>query len=174
MAQTVSPKVPVDTEVVRIKQLTSLQWRRLKQLQGPLNVLYLRLRYGSADTRVLLAYSEGALVHAEWIVPARKISGRYPFVSTGSYAIISCLTLPACRGLGIYPSQIQRVVDSEISTRTYYIWTTSSNEPSLKGIFKAGGTKFTDIVQTKWFWGCISKVEILSSECAAIHRTQLD
>jgi hypothetical protein len=159
MAQTVSPKVSVDTEVVRIKHLTSLQWRHLKQLQGLLNVLYLRLRYGSADTRVLLAYSESALVHAEWIVPARKIRGRYPFVSTGSYAIISCLTSPRFRGLRIYPSQIQRVVKSSIATEEFWIWSASDNVASLKGIRKAGGAKVAELVQKKWFWGCMSRIE---------------
>ena len=157
-AQTVCPKVPVDTEIVRIKHLTALQWYRLKRLQGQLNVLYLRLRYGSAETRVLLAYSEGTLVHVEWIVPARKIRGRYPFVSGGSYAIISCLTLPTFRGLGIYPSQIQRVVKSSIATEKFWIWSACSNAASLRGICKAGAEKVGRFIHKKWLYGTISSV----------------
>jgi len=157
----VSPKVKVDTKLLRMDKVTPLQWGELKQLQGQFDVLYLRLRYGAPNTYILLAYVEETLAHVEWIVPANRIKSRYSFVSEGSYSIISCLTAPRFRGLGIYPSQIQKVVRSDIPAKTFWIWTPVNNIPSLKGIHKAGGTKVAQLVQKKWFWGCISHIEYL-------------
>lgn len=151
-------KVKVDTKLLRINDLTHRQWKQLKQLQGRLAVSYLKLRYGSPNTYILLAYVGEALTHVEWIVPASRIKSRYHFVSEDSYSIISCLTAPRFRGLGIYPSQIQKVVQS-IRAKMFWIWTVSTNTSSLEGIRKAGGMKAGELVQKKWFWGYISHIE---------------
>jgi len=155
----IEPKVEVETKLLPLGAVTREHWRQVGQLQGRLAVSYLKFRYGSANTYVLLAYFGEELVHAEWIVPAEKIKGRYPFVADGSYSIISCLTLQSFRGLGIYPSQIQKVVKSNIQAETFWIWTASTNAQSLKGIGKAGGIKVGEFVQKKWLWGCISHIE---------------
>ena len=152
----VSPMVKLDTRILPIKVLTNKDWKQIKELQGRLGTIYLKWKYGSPETYVLLAYVDKALAHIEWIVPANKIRVRYPFVTEGSYSVISCLTLPRFRGLGIYPSQIQKVVESDIPAKMFWIWTPSTNTPSLKGICKAGGIKVAELVQEKWFWGCKS------------------
>jgi len=144
-----SPKVKVDTKVLQMDKVTPLQWRELKQLQGQFGVLYLRFRYGSPNTYILLAYVEGTLAHVEWIVPASRIKSRYPFVSEDSYSIISCLTAPCFRGLGIYPAQLGRVIESAIPSNKYWIWTASDNISSIKGIRKAGGIKVREFIQQK-------------------------
>jgi len=159
-----SPKVKVDTRLLQMDKVTPLQWRELKQLQGQFDVLYLRLRYGSPNTYILLAYVEESLAHVEWIVPASRIKSRYSFVSEGSHTIISCLTASCFRGLGIYPAQLGRVIKSAIPSDKYWIWTTSDNTSSIKGIQKAGGIKVLEFVQEKLFWGCISHIEYLPEE----------
>jgi len=157
----VGAALETNTRICRLNELTPREWAQIRKLQGRRAVLYLRLRYGSADTYILLSYVGEEPAHIEWIVPASKIRGRYPFVTKDSYSIISCLTAHSFRGLGIYPSQIRRVVESDIPARMFWIWTASTNTPSLKGIRKAGGAKVGELVQKKWFWGCISHIEYL-------------
>lgn len=155
----VVPRAKVTTTILSLYTLTQTQLRELKKLQGKMAVWYLKLRYGSPTTYILLAYVEKSLAHVQWIVPARKLRFRYNFVTNDSYSIISCLTSQSFRGLGIYPSQIQKVVESDIPARMFWIWTASTNIPSLKGIRKAGGVKVGEFVQKKRFWGCISHVK---------------
>jgi hypothetical protein len=155
----ISAKVQVNTKICRLGELTARHWRRLRELQGTFGTLYLRLRYGSADTHVLLAFVEEELVHVEWIVPAQKIRKRYWFVENNSYSIISCLTAKKFRGRRIYTSQIQEVARSDIPAKAFWIWTATANIPSLKAIRKAGAVKVAELVQKKWFWGIISSIE---------------
>ncbi len=157
----VTPKVKVGTKILPLRGLKGNQLREVRRLQSRAAVAYLRLRYGSLNTYILLAYVEEALSHVQWIVPAKKIKGRYPFVTEGSYSIISCLTAPRFRGLGIYPAQLGRVMESAIPSNKYWIWTASDNISSIKGIRKAGGIKVREFIQEKWFWGCISHIEYL-------------
>jgi hypothetical protein len=166
LPQRADPKIKVDTKLLQLLEVTIEQWRQLKRLQGLFPALYLKWRYGSPETYILLAYVDKTLVHIEWIVPANKIRGRYPFVTKDSYSIISCLTSQSFRGLGIYPSQIQEVVKSNIPAKLFWIWTAYSNVPSLRGIGKAGGVKAAEFIQKKWFWGCISHVEYRPEESA--------
>jgi len=154
----VNAKIQVGTKLLRLGEVTGEQWQQLRQLQGRFATFYLRFRYGAPDTRILLAFADAELAHVGWIVPAYKLQARYPFVSDGSYSIISCLTTGRLRGLRIYPSQIQKVVQSDVSAKRFWIWTESTNTPSLKGIGKAGGIKVGEFIQTKWFWGCTSHV----------------
>jgi hypothetical protein len=159
LSNPVVPKIKVDTKFLQMNRVTSSEWKEVKQLQGNLGVQYLKLRYGSPDTYMLLAYVGGELSHVEWIVPYRKIKSRYSFVSKDSYSIISCLTSQKYRGLGIYPGQIQKVIQSGISAPMFWIWTMSTNIASLKGICKSGCVKVGEFLQKKWFWGIISQVE---------------
>lgn len=154
LSQEVNPRIKLETKLLRLSEVTAQQWRQLKQLQGKRSVLYLRLRYGSPDTYILLAFAKGKPVYVQWIVPSKKIRSRYSFVKKNSYFIIACLTAPDFRGLGIYPSQIQKVVQSDIQSETYWGKTSRDNIPSLKGIYKAGGVKVGEFVEKKWFWGC--------------------
>lgn len=162
LPQRVTAKVELNTKLLRLNELTTEHRRLLNGLQGRFAVLYLKWRYGSPQTYILLAYVDKTLAHIEWIVPAGKIMGRYTFVTKGSYSIISCLTSQSFRGLGIYPSQIQKVVESDVPAKMFWIWTPSTNTPSLKGIYKAGGIKVAEFVQQKWFWGCISRIRNFS------------
>ena len=161
LAKRTAPKVKLNTNLCRWDELTCENWRQLRKFQGRFTSLYLKWRYGSPATYILLSYIDKTLAHVEWIVPAKVIRARYPFVTENSYAIISCLTLPRYRGLGIYPSQIQKVVESDISAEAFWIWTAPTNGPSLKGIRKAGGVKIGRFIRTKWFWGCISHMRDL-------------
>jgi hypothetical protein len=166
LPQKVDSKIQIETKLLRLGEATTQQWMDLRKLLGRFAVLYLKWRYGSPETYILLAYVDKTLVHIEWIVPANKIRGRYPFVTKDSYSIISCLTSQSFRGLGIYPSQIQEVVKSNIPAKLFWIWATYSNVPSLRGIGKAGGVKIGEFIQEKWFWGCISHVEYCPEESA--------
>jgi hypothetical protein len=156
--ETFQAKIKLDTQFLRVNSLTDDQWKLIRKAQGCFSTLYLKCRYGSPQTCILLAFVGKILAHIEWVVPAHRIKSRYPFVSDGSYAIISCLTAQSFRGLGIFSSQIQKVVASNISAETFWIWAASTNIPSLKGIHKAGGVKVGEFIQKKWFWGCFSRI----------------
>jgi GNAT superfamily N-acetyltransferase len=164
--QRVSPKIELETKLLRVSEVTAQQWSQLKQLQGKLAVFYLRFRYGSPDTYILLGFAKGKLVYVEWVVPSKKIRSRYPFVKENTYFIMSCLTSPDFRGLGIYPALIQKAVQSHINSKIYWGAAAPTNIPSLKGIYKAGGVKVGEFVQKKWFWGCISHIEYHPEESA--------
>jgi len=155
----VAPKVSVETKILWLNEVTNQQWKQLKQLQGKFAVTYLRFRYNSPDTRILLAFCKRKLIHVEWIVPAKKIRRRYHFVTEHSYLIISCLTSPDFRGKRVYPSQLRRAVESSIPTDTYWGLAEYRNIPSLKGISKAGGVKVGEFIQKKWLWGCVSHLK---------------
>jgi hypothetical protein len=152
----VQAKASIQSVLVRLPALSRTQRREIFRFQGRVATIYLLLRYGSRRTYVLMAHSNNALVHCEWIVPAEKIAGKYPFVAKNSYAIISCRTKQDFRGLGIYPSQLSYVANSGVSPTTYWIWADANNTPSLKGIVKAGGEKVGQCSRTRWFWGLFS------------------
>ncbi len=152
----IKPGIDIETRIVPVNRVSSQQWRDLKCLQGWVNIWYLKLRYGSAKTFLLLAYVDTELVHVEWVVPSEKISSRYPFVADDSYSIISCLTEERFRGLGIFSSQIQKVVEQDVPAKVFWIWSEPSNRPSLRAIRKAGGVKAGEFVQKKWLWGFVS------------------
>lgn len=162
ISTTVCAAAKVDTKLVQMNQLTPLQWRELKQLQGQFGGTYLRFRYGSPYTYILLAYVEKTLAHIEWIVPAGKIRARYPFVTEGSYSIISCLTARNFQGLRIYSSQLQHITKMGISNNEYWIWADEENLASLKGIKRAGAVEVGSFLQRKWLWGLISKIDYQS------------
>lgn len=157
----VASKVHLDTSIKTLDACTSQDWQRIRTLQGGLQVLYLKYRYGSRNTYILCGYADGGdLAHIEWIVPAYKIRHRYPFIEDNCYAVISCLTSSKYRGMNIYPSQLQKVAQSEIPAERYFIWAESDNVASIKGIQKAGARKVADIVQHKYCFGLFSKVEM--------------
>lgn len=155
----VSPMVKLDTRILPIKVLTNKDWKQIKELQGRRETIYLKWRYGSTDTYILLAYIDDKICHIEWLVPSYRIKKRYPFVIKGSYALVSGLTPEKYRGLGIFPSQLRNIGESDIPAEIWWVWAKSTNIPSLKGIRKAGGIKVGELVQKKWFWGCVSHVE---------------
>ncbi|MHC4131438.1 MAG: hypothetical protein ACYSR3_05510 [Planctomycetota bacterium] len=158
-ANIITPKLKLDSTLLRISELSSVQSRQIRKLQGRLALTYLKWKYGSEDTYVLLSYYKDQLVHIEWLVPAQKIRTRYPFINNNSYAVISCLTREEFRGLSIYPSQLQEVVKSKIPAKRFWIWAPFDNKASLKGICKAGAKEAGQVIQIKWFWGIYSRTE---------------
>ncbi|MHC4255129.1 MAG: hypothetical protein ACYSUL_05845 [Planctomycetota bacterium] len=162
--QKVEARTRIDSKLLKLGDMTSTQWRQLKKVQGTFSVTYLKYRYGSPSTYLLLAYVGNKLAHVEWIVPAKRIKGRYPFLTDNTYFIISCLTSPDFRGLRIYPSQLRHVVESEIQTNLYWGMAACDNVPSIKGIYRAGGIKVGESVQTRWFWGLFSRLKYFPLE----------
>ena len=104
LPEILQPKVEIDTQLFPLKALTHRLWNQLIKLQGHRRALYLKWRYGSSDTYILMAFIQQLLAHVEWIVPAKKIRGRYPFVSDNSYSIISCLTYFNNKNLSVLKS----------------------------------------------------------------------
>jgi hypothetical protein len=165
-AEKVEPKVQVETKLLRLSEVTAQQWKQLRHLQGRtgtlyirwcIAILYIRWRYGSPDTYILLAYVQGKLAHVGWVVPAKKIKKRYSFVADGSYFIIASFTPVDFRGLRIYPSQLRRIVESDIESETYWGLVACHNIASLKGVRRAGGIKAGEFIHEKWLHGVISR-----------------
>jgi hypothetical protein len=163
LSNNVEPQIEIDTKLVKLDELSSLQWKQIKHMQGKIAVSYLKLKYGSPETYLLLAFSKKQLVHIQWIIPAFKMKSRYSFVVDNTYSIISCMTLKKFWGCGVYASQLQKVVLSEIPSEVFWIWAAETNIPSLKGIRKAGASKVAEFFQRKWFWGIITKLDYCST-----------
>jgi hypothetical protein len=140
-----------------VQKLTRHELSELGGLQGRLASKYLRWRYGSNGTRLLMLYLSNKLVHVQWIVSGKSIGKRYPFVKSHQWAIISCLTSVHARGLGIYPWALRVVKQSGIAGN-YFIWAEEKNVASLKGIEKAGGRQIASFTQVKRLHGLLSKV----------------
>ncbi|WP_422105112.1 GNAT family N-acetyltransferase [Winogradskyella sp.] len=70
-----------------------------------------------------------------------------------------CLTDSEYRGQGIYPYVINQIsntiVDSE--KRAVYMVVNQDNESSIKGIEKAGFTKYAEIKAKRWTWIYLNK-----------------
>jgi len=164
ISEAMTPKTKITTRILPLRTLNKNQLREMSKLQNKAATFYLRFRYGSAHTYILMAYAKETMAHVAWIVPAEKIQPRYYFVPKDSYSIISCFTRPRFRGLGIYPLQIQKIVTSDLPVDTFWIWTASTNRPSLMGIQKAGGVKVGEFVQKKWLWGSISQIEYTATK----------
>jgi hypothetical protein len=161
--EAVTAKIELNTDILALNKLTAEHWKKLEAFQGRWTVFYLKLRYCSADSRVLLAFAGENLVHIEWIVPSKNMKSRYSFLPEDSYSIISCLTSSKFRGLGIYPSQLRKAAESNLPAKMFYIWAAADNNASLNGILKAGGVKIGELVQKKWLWGCFSHIKYFSA-----------
>lgn len=146
------------TTIAPLSQISDSMWRQIHKLQGFWRVFYLRLRYGGPATYVLVAFQDKQLVHIEWLVPYEKMRRHYPFVTPDSYSIIACLTASNFRGKGVYPTQLHRAVTSGLSEDQYWIWATIQNEPSLRGIRKAGGREMGMFTKTKLLFGLLSRI----------------
>ncbi len=160
------PNVTINTQIKQLCELSSNDWQSVRTLQSRGAILYLKLKYGSADTYILLSHSNNTPVHVQWLVPARKMKRRYPFLPPDAYAIISVVTAPNFRGNNIYPSQIQIVASSFLPTNDFWIWAASDNLPSIKGIIKAGAIKVAELIQTKWLFGIFSRILYLPTNKA--------
>ncbi len=156
------PKIETKTIIEKINNLKLIHYHKLKKLIGPVNYFYMRFKYGFKDTYILLCLSNNKIAHIEWIIPAKNIKKRYKFVTNGSYAIIGCVTTPEFRGNGLFPTQIQKVVNSKIPAEKYWIWAGVSNTPSLKGIRRANAQEVGIAKRRKWLFGLFSKAELVS------------
>lgn len=154
-----NPKIELISEIIPVNRISSGQWKDIKKLQGSLSVTYLRWKYSSSETKVLLAYTNENLAYIHWIVPDSKISKRYPFINKNSYAIISCLTANDYRGLSIYPSQLQKTLSHENFNKLFWIWCTRENIASKKGIIKAGAKHKGVFIQTKFLFGILNSIK---------------
>ena len=160
----ISPKIEIHSQILTITELTAEQWREVRAFQGALSVRYLRWKYGSGRTKLLLAYNGEDLVYVHWVVPCEKMVKRYPFVSPESYSFVSCLTASDVRGMVIYPASLQRFVIEQNSDDILWIWAARDNIASIKGIQKAGGKYKGTFVQTKRLWGLLSKVHYVAED----------
>lgn len=154
------PGIEIKTEILKLEEINNKQWEDIRKIQGKIAALYLKFRYGSDNTFILLGYNKGNLVYVQWIVPNRKLRKRYHFLKDDSFSIISCITSPEFRGNKIYPSQIHETLCSNrLPTNTFWIWASLSNLPSIHGIEKAGGGFVSTFIQRKFLWGLISFVD---------------
>ncbi|MDR3047373.1 MAG: GNAT family N-acetyltransferase [Bacteroidales bacterium] len=64
----------------------------------------------------------------------------FTFMPKNSYTIIACSTQLQYRGRGLYASLLQYIVSENRNNNTpFYIFASSDNHASIKGIEKAGG-----------------------------------
>lgn len=151
----------VEHRLARLAHLTQDDWMRIHALQGATATRYLKLRYGSPETHLMLLSDSTGLLSLLWVVPSHRIRNKYSFVALNSFAIISCVTKTSARGRGLYPSGIRFIAASGLSD-AYYIWAHKNNVASLKGIEKAGGRLIGSFVRERWLKGLYVKLRFQS------------
>lgn len=110
-------------------------------------ILFQGLTLGSA--RLFYVQGEnGDLIHTSYVIPACI---KFPFMSKDDYEIGPCYTYPAYRGKGIYP-RVLHAICSRLKNinSTFYMIVDESNEPSIKGIEKAGFAKYGVVQKSKF------------------------
>ena len=90
------------------------------------------------------AWLDGRLAHASWV----QLAGTHPISAAGielevredDFWIYNCRTVPAYRGLRIYPRTLQHIAREyfRAGARAGWIYTTFDNVASQHGIERAG------------------------------------
>lgn len=90
----------------------------------------------------------GDLMHTSYVIPECI---KFPFMSRGDYEIGPCYTYPAYRGKGIYSNVLYGICNKMKNTNpTFYMIVDEANEPSIKGIEKAGFVRCGVVQKSKF------------------------
>jgi len=110
-----------------------------------LRVLFRIITHGEAKI-VFVANGED-LVHTSYVIP--KCS-KFPFLGKWDYEIGPCFTSPKYRGKGIYPAVLRYICRNFGTEKSvFYMIVDESNQPSIRGIEKAGFVKCGTVRTTK-------------------------
>lgn len=97
--------------------------------------------------KIYVCRQNGELAHTAYVIP--KCS-KFPFLTGDDYEIGPCLTYPAYRGKGIYPTVLRYICSSVGSEKTcFYMIVDSGNGSSIRGIEKAGFEKCGSVKVSK-------------------------
>lgn len=99
--------------------------------------------------RVAVYYVEldGKTAHTSYVIPKCV---KFPFMKKNDYEIGPCFTASEFRGKGIYPDVIGHIC-SHLSdaSGTFYMIVDDDNQPSIRGIEKAGFVRVGTVEKTK-------------------------
>jgi len=165
----VQPKIDVKFELCKVQEISKDARRQIAQLQSYLYYTYLRLRYGSAETFLGLAWHNKKLVHVCWVMPARICKTRYGFIPEGRYVIGPGTTSPDYRGQSICPYVLQQIVKCLPKCQEFWLFANEDNLASLKAVKKAGGKKIGAFVHIRLLWGFFSHQKYSSESPASLH-----
>jgi hypothetical protein len=155
----VQPGIDVKFELCKVQEISKHVRGQIAQLQSYLYYMYLRLRYGTSETLLGLAWHDKKLAHASWIIPAEACKARYDFIPKGNYIIGPCRTSSCYKGQGIFPFVLQQLVSCLPGRQECWIFANEDNIASLKGISKAGAKKVGTFVHTRVLWGIFSHLK---------------
>lgn len=99
-----------------------------------IRILFQIMTFGKAQI-YYVENNDGELVHTSYVVPA---CGKFPFMGKRDIEIGPCYTYPAFRGKGIYPRVLSEICRRYQDAPAIYMIVDKANEPSIKGIEKAG------------------------------------
>lgn len=88
------------------------------------------------------------LIHTSYVIPKCR---KFPFLGKDDYEIGPCFTSPYHRGKGIYPAVLRKICHSIGTENTvFYMIVDENNQPSIKGIEKAGFVRCGTVRVTKF------------------------
>lgn len=88
-----------------------------------------------------------AVIHTSYVVPK---CCKFPFLNRGDYEIGPCVTQEAYRSRGIYQYMLKRITASQPDA-DFYMIVRSTNQPSVRGIEKAGFQRCGTVVRSRFF-----------------------
>lgn len=110
-----------------------------------LRLLFRIITHGKA--KIVFVANDDDLMHTSYVIP--KCS-KFPFWGKEDYEIGPCFTLPKYRGKGIYPAVLRYICKNIGSEKSvFYMIVDESNQPSIKGIEKAGFVRCGTVRTTK-------------------------
>ena len=96
--------------------------------------------------RVYYVVMNGKVVHHSYVVPRCL---RFPFLRPRQYVVCSCNTDASCRGKGIFPHVLNRILCDYGAETWFYSMIADDNHASIRGMGKAGFTYMGRALQSK-------------------------
>lgn len=131
------PRVACDAEV-KCFRLSPFHLFLDKEKRS-LNTLLIRLMWWQATggrAKIYYITEKGVPVHTSYVIPQCR---KFPFLGENDYEIGPCFTDETMRGKGYYPQTLDYIIRHlPADTAEIYMIVNDENEPSKRGIMKAG------------------------------------
>ena len=95
---------------------------------------------------VYYAVMNGKVVHHSYVVPKCM---RFPFLKRRQYVICSSNTDASCRGMGVFPQVLSRILQDYGTEAWFYAMIADDNHASIRGTAKVGFTYMGRAEQSK-------------------------
>ena len=149
-------EVSVTTDA-EIRRVTSDSIRDVSTMDPPERIAEFQSFLARGD-RGYYGYVSGRVVHRSWVVRGPAVMrlwrrfGAWPVGARDAY-VHYCETAPEARGHGVYPAALSRIAADLAAegVQNLFIATESENQPSRRGIEKAGFVECARVIVRVFF-----------------------